>query len=87
MNSAAEKSRKLEEYSVLKLDIKRLEKRNSELFQELGINVFTVLAEEGRQTVSVKTPVLSEMIIELERNREMLFEKEKKLGLNDKEDV
>ncbi|MBI9102372.1 MAG: hypothetical protein JEY99_08165 [Spirochaetales bacterium] len=79
MDGAKKKSKELEEYGILKIDIKRLETRNADLFSDLGMKVFSIFSEEGRQSVTSKNPVIRDVMDELESNRLMLEEKQGKL--------
>ena len=80
MDNARKKTREIEEYGVLKIDIKRLETRNSELFRDLGLKVYSLFSEEGKASVSAKSPLIRGVLNELDYNREMLKIKEEKLA-------
>ena len=76
VNSALNKTRELEDYGVLKLDIRRLEHRSEELLKELGLVVFSQLAEEGKLSVTRKNAIIGGILSELEENRDMRDRKE-----------
>jgi len=79
MDQAARKTRELEDYGILKLDIRRLENRSQELLQELGVVIFSQLTEEGKASVSLKNSTVSRIVTELEKNRDMRIRKEEQL--------
>jgi hypothetical protein len=77
--SAKEKSRILEEISVLKIDIKRLDIRINSLIRDLGLSVYSAFIEEGKQSLSAKSPAIKSILQELQDLQELRKVKEDKI--------
>lgn len=87
VKAAMEKSKELEDYGVLKLDIRRLENRSQELLRELGLRVFSEFSDAGKPSVSRKTDLVDDILNELEENRDMRERKENQLNSRNKNNI
>lgn len=79
LHAAKEKTQELEDIAVLKLDLKRIEGLANSLIRDLGLKVYSAFMEEGRQSLSAKTPGVKEILQELETLQDLREAKEAKL--------
>lgn len=80
MEQAADKARELGEKGMLKYEIMRLEKEVERKFAMLGGNVYRLLSEKGRGSVSQGTPDVKELLVEVKDLQQRIEEKEKALA-------
>jgi ubiquinone biosynthesis protein UbiJ len=67
LEKAAEKTREAGERGTIRMKIRRLETEAESKFAQLGSNVYEVLVEEGRSTVSKATKGIKETIAEIQQ--------------------
>ncbi|THB62458.1 MAG: hypothetical protein D6B26_08130 [Spirochaetaceae bacterium] len=67
------------ETSVLRLEIRQLEGQAKQRLTELGNRVYGLLVEEGKASVTSKTPELKDYFTQLEDIKKHIAEKEAKL--------
>ncbi len=79
LQTAKEKTQELEEVTILKLDLKRLDSRINSLIRDLGLKVYSAFIEEGRQSLSTKSQGVKEILQELEALQALREDKEAKL--------
>lgn len=65
LQKAKEKTQELGEKGILKFESASLERQAEKRFARLGALVFEVLVEQGQETISKKTPAISNLIDEL----------------------
>ena len=75
IDKARDKAKKLGDQSLLAFEIKELEKENNKLIKELGENVYTLFADDGRTSISTRTAEIKPYINRLEEVRESLRQK------------
>jgi len=80
LKSAKEKSLILEELSVLKIDIKRIDARTNSLIRDLGLGVYSAFIEEGKQSLSSKSPFIKAILQELQDLQNLRKIKEDKIS-------
>jgi hypothetical protein len=79
LNSAAEKAKELGEIGVLKYEISQLEKQVEKRFALLGGNVYSILVEKNKNTVTKSTPEIKELLDEINDIEKKIDEKEDSL--------
>jgi peptidoglycan hydrolase CwlO-like protein len=76
LNSAAEKAKELGELGVLKYEINQLEKQVEKRFALLGGNVYSILVEKNKNTVSKSTSEIKELLDEINDIEKRIDQKE-----------
>lgn len=79
LSSAAEKAKELGEIGVLKYEINQLEKQVEKRFALLGGNVYSILVEKNKNTVSKSTTEIKELLDEISDIEKRIDEKEASL--------
>jgi len=79
LKDAKKNSQTWEDTAILRLDIKRIDNRMNSLIRDLGISVYSILKEEGRQSISVKSAGVKEIFNELAELQSLRDVKEAKL--------
>jgi hypothetical protein len=79
LSSAAEKAKELGEIGVLKYEISQLEKQVEKRFALLGGNVYSILVEKNKNTVTKGTSEVKELLEEVNELEKRIDEKEKAL--------
>lgn len=84
LEKAKKQAMDLGERTVLDTEIKELSKKEDELYNTLGKEIYALLLNRGRSSVSVKTPEIKDIFPELEQVisllavKKMQVEKEEK---------
>lgn len=72
----------VEETTMIRLQIKRLEKERSERLAALGEKVYTILSSGEQKSVSLKTDKIKALLQELQDIEQLRDEKERELEKN-----
>ncbi|HDQ15197.1 MAG TPA: hypothetical protein ENN41_10330 [Sediminispirochaeta sp.] len=75
---AKKQAQRIGEQSVLAIDIKQLETKQSDTLMQLAEKVYGLLVEEGQTTISARTPGIKDLLEELQQTRALLSEKRAK---------
>ena len=84
IEKARQQALELGERTVLDTEIKELNKREEELYEALGREIYALLVNRGRSSVSVRTPEIKDFFPNLEKliselaTKNMLSQKEEK---------
>jgi hypothetical protein len=78
-DQAKTRARELGDQSVLSLEVRQLESRHTDLLTKLGSQVYDLLVEEGRSTISSRSSGVKETVEEVQQTRQLLEEKREKL--------
>lgn len=83
LEKARDKVHEFGETSVIRLEIRQLESQAKQQFATLGTRVYELLVDEGKGSISQKTPELKEVFQEIEDIKEKIAEKEQQLPAED----
>ncbi len=75
LKKAKKKAKKIGDQSLLAFEIKELEKEHRKLVSDLGESIYSLFMENGRSSVSARTPEIKPMLLRLEKVKESLIEK------------
>ncbi len=84
LEKAKKQALSIGEQTLLNTEIKELQKAEDSLYRKLGEEIYMLLNEKGRSTVSLRTPEIKEIFPELEniiselKSKETMVEKEVK---------
>ena len=84
LGKAKKQAKDIGEQTVLNLEIQELKKKESSLYESLGRNIYHLLMNSERSSVSVKTAEIRDIFPEIQRvteelsSKQMLVKKEEK---------
>jgi len=84
LKKAKNQAQDLGERTLLDTEIKELNKKKIELYSTLGEEIYSLLVNNGRSSVSVRTPEIKDIFSELEKliselaTKKMLVQKDEK---------
>lgn len=80
LEKARDKVQDFGESSVIRLEIRQLESQAKQEMAKLGTRVYELLVEEGKGSVSQKTPELKDVLTEIDDIKHKIADKERQLN-------
>ncbi|MFP4267394.1 MAG: hypothetical protein ACLFQW_05280 [Spirochaetaceae bacterium] len=78
-NEAKHRAIEIGDQSVLSLEIKQLESRHTDLLTKLGSQVYDLLVEEERSTVTSRSAGVKEILEDIKETRDLLDDKKSRI--------